>query len=739
MASNTPLQDMAENFFLCCVCLDQFKEPKLLPCLHRYCSDCLKTVIQASHGETMKCPMCKQECTIPDTGVEGFKTDFHTKSMLEYIQLQKSFEKKDIKKCISCSEMKTATAYCFKCKHFLCDQCSQFHMSNPMFTDHQPHILNLGTMEAKSLTLEKLAALTEDPRCHIHLKQQAQLCCSTCGNIPVCVTCTYSNHKGHDLHDVADFAKKERQSLAMKLLELNKYRSQLYELPNKVNLVLRKLTENVSKQTENLKMQYHQEESRIKGRIDKSTKERDTGAKDIEKRRSNEKKQIDIKRDEDLKKINQKYDHIVETADRKFEKELNELQHTFDQLESELLSKTESCRGNFKNLEASKELLTTQNENKLKEILHYCELLIKRYESCSATTSSILASNDEWTGVQCIPDIRSACESLILEMKREFPELQSLSDFVISDITKVTVDKVTVIEEEVSVVDVEGVVAKRWWISGMTDTGDGRIVTIGSTPYTVFSYVAPSPCIAIFSSKGKFIQESQIPPAGLESVRYCSTLSKFKVVIVNSDEIGIYDVRDGSYYKRSISKVTTNRRSSRPHVSCVATDPINQSIIVGTWSKYVYVFDHQLSYKYTTTLPNMCGTSTDITAHRGNLLVTDYYDSKRAFSVKMENRLYKKVYEFTKPNLDDGDWGPFGVCTDKLGFIYITWKAFISGEARCILVQYSQDGRQQLTTRSMDNDSQCVATLESAQTEKLLVVTERTGKLYTFGLETTII
>ncbi|XP_071816538.1 uncharacterized protein [Apostichopus japonicus] len=356
--------------------------------------------------------------------------------------------------------------------------------------------------------------------------------------------------------------------------------------------------------------------------------------------------------------------------------------------------------------------------------------MFMRYENLTATTSSILASNDEWTDAQCLPDIRSACESLIQEMKRKFPELQILCNVANNDITKDTVDKVTIVEEEVSVVDVEGVVVNGWLITGMTGTEDGSIVITGSIPSTEYSY------IAVFNSKGKLIRQDHVPTAWFDPLRYCSTLSKFKVVIVSfPNQIGIYDVRDGSYHKRSISKVTS-KWPSRSHVSCVTTDPINNCIIVGTNSRYVYVFDDQLNYIYTKALPDMCGTPSDITVHRGNLLVTCWCN-RSVCSVKMEPPKNRLVYKFTKPNLDDGDWGPFGVCTDKLGFIYITWKAFCGGERKCVLVQYSQDGRQLLTKRSIDSDSQCVATLESDQTEKLLVVTHTTGKLYTFGLETT--
>ncbi|PIK37228.1 hypothetical protein BSL78_25936 [Apostichopus japonicus] len=103
MATWNPfIEDLTENFFMCSVCLDQFNEPKQLPCLHRYCNDCLRTVIQASHDGTIECPLCKQRCCIPNDGLDGFKTDFHMKSMLEFIELHKSLEKKDLKQCVSC-------------------------------------------------------------------------------------------------------------------------------------------------------------------------------------------------------------------------------------------------------------------------------------------------------------------------------------------------------------------------------------------------------------------------------------------------------------------------------------------------------------------------------------------------------------------------------------------------------------------------------------------------------------
>ncbi|PIK44996.1 hypothetical protein BSL78_18131 [Apostichopus japonicus] len=234
MATWNPfIEDLAENFFMCSVCLDKFNEPKQLPCLHRYCNDCLRTVIQASHDGTIECPLCKQPCCIPEDGLDGFKTDFHMKSMLEIIELRESLEKKDLKQCVSCSKDVVCSAYCFKCRDFLCDECYKVHISNKMFTDHQPSTLKLENMTAKNLTMEEIAAMTEDPRCHFHIKEPAKLCCGTCQNEPVCLVCTYSQHKGHDLIDVTHLAKKERTLLNRNLAELSKHKTKLYALPRK--------------------------------------------------------------------------------------------------------------------------------------------------------------------------------------------------------------------------------------------------------------------------------------------------------------------------------------------------------------------------------------------------------------------------------------------------------------------------------------------------------------------------
>ncbi|PIK45875.1 hypothetical protein BSL78_17254 [Apostichopus japonicus] len=195
-----------------------------------------------------------------------------------------------------------------------------------------------------------------------------------------------------------------------------------------------------------------------------------------------------------------------------------------------------------------------------------------------------------------------------------------------------------------------------------------------------------------------------------KGIPICGLLYGFKAVTWNLwCEIGIYDVRDGTYIKKDCLKFITSWPSAHG-VICVTTDPVKNHIIVGTDSRDVYVFTDQMNYSHMITLPDVIDETYDITVHRGSLLVCGNYTERAAYAVTMEESQSKLMYEFTKPDLDGLDWKPLRVCTDKNELIYMLWKAGILHQ-RCILVQYGQDGGQ-LLTRTVDNDVDRVSTFE---------------------------
>ncbi|ESP02424.1 hypothetical protein LOTGIDRAFT_138472, partial [Lottia gigantea] len=57
------LHELSEDFLTCCICLDRYKNPKQLPCLHSFCRDCLSDHIKANDTGGLiafPCPECRK-------------------------------------------------------------------------------------------------------------------------------------------------------------------------------------------------------------------------------------------------------------------------------------------------------------------------------------------------------------------------------------------------------------------------------------------------------------------------------------------------------------------------------------------------------------------------------------------------------------------------------------------------------------------------------------------------------
>lgn len=82
------LGENVESLIQCSLCLETLREPKLLPCLHRFCLECLENAVRALGKGRLKsfsCPLCREEIVIPPEGPRGFKTDFFVAQLTAYL------------------------------------------------------------------------------------------------------------------------------------------------------------------------------------------------------------------------------------------------------------------------------------------------------------------------------------------------------------------------------------------------------------------------------------------------------------------------------------------------------------------------------------------------------------------------------------------------------------------------------------------------------------------------------
>src|SRR6218665_609565 len=65
----------------CSICLEVFRDPRLLPCGHTFCTLCLQRLVdhcQPPYSWPIRgfaCPLCRTFVLVPAAGAQGFPTD----------------------------------------------------------------------------------------------------------------------------------------------------------------------------------------------------------------------------------------------------------------------------------------------------------------------------------------------------------------------------------------------------------------------------------------------------------------------------------------------------------------------------------------------------------------------------------------------------------------------------------------------------------------------------------------
>ncbi|KAJ8032618.1 E3 ubiquitin-protein ligase TRIM56 [Holothuria leucospilota] len=712
------LIEIDEKFCECSICLQQYKEPKLLPCLHRYCSDCLKKLIERSQGaSTISYPECRDDFKIPKGGIADFKTDYYMKNIIEYIQLQKSLENKQMRHCCNNLKKVKVTAYCFKCKDFLCQECYKIHLTKKMMKDHKQHTFSFDDIKSKNLTLEKLSLLKEAPRCKSHPEDLCRLCCRTCNNMPICVNCTYGSHEDHNIKEVPMLAAQEREALRVQLSNLGQSRERIYEMAETVDRVRKELVSDVKKKKETFKTKHEWNIKKIKTEMRNMEESNKIKEAEIEKVKEKDLMEKRKQMEKEISEVKSKYDNICDEIMNDSKMKLSNLkqQHEKDLDESkQRASNLESDLNQF--ITAIEERLDEMLE-KLYEISQKIDSTTKRFENLTATASFILETKNYWTTVQCIPDIQTAIGPLNADMKIAFPELERMSCVYIWAQIK---------ENEDSPVSIDGIETTSWWTDSITGSNNGSIFIAGWDGDCDVSRICH------INITGDVLRQMAIK-SSQPFDRYCAFLSRHKVAtICTPHEIGVYDVRDETYVSKKISDIISIWLPCFK-VKCVATDPVHNHILVTWGGMFVHVLDHHLHFLHTLTLPRMIGWVNNMTVNEGNLIVCSDF-KKAAYVVTMERFESKLLHELPKPGLGKDDWKPIGVCTSRSGYIYLLWQRKEDAETNVCLVQYCPFNYQLLIEKMVDRNSYCLTTVEINKTEKLLIATSLSKQLFVYDL-----
>ena len=195
-----------KKHLICSLCLDVFKDPKTLPCLHTICESCLQGHIDTVDRTTVektnifKCPVCRAD-TVHEDGnasrndwAHSFNTNQVILTMLK-TQPPEEMNETEEPHCIPCSlDNKLSSAYsmCITCGEYLCERCHNDHSEFKITRNHV--VIKVSEYPKDASTIQELSRLEI---CRIHCDKKIQFKCSSHDSC-ICCICAITEHRNCD-------------------------------------------------------------------------------------------------------------------------------------------------------------------------------------------------------------------------------------------------------------------------------------------------------------------------------------------------------------------------------------------------------------------------------------------------------------------------------------------------------------------------------------------------------------
>ncbi|CAG2254972.1 TRIM56 [Mytilus edulis] len=197
MATTSKEIENFDDLLTCSICLETFKVPKYLPCLHTFCETCIDTYIVSSKekdntSEGFKCPVCRIFISCkgtqekPENWASKLPMNHFVTSMLDKRAIQRSE-----KMCNSChvkNKTKEAVSWCTTCQEAFCGQCEEYHKSFKITSKHT--VINVKKIQSDQSSYQLTGALS----CEDHADKIVEVFCVDHSK-PCCTLCATLTHR----------------------------------------------------------------------------------------------------------------------------------------------------------------------------------------------------------------------------------------------------------------------------------------------------------------------------------------------------------------------------------------------------------------------------------------------------------------------------------------------------------------------------------------------------------------
>ena len=211
-------EEVLEQFLVCHICSNIYVEPKMLSCLHTFCSKCLednylletreRSYTFLLYNKPITCVLCTKKTELPYGGISRLPDNTLIQKLGNVLQKNQPLSEKCSKPCDICiigsNGPKEATAKCLDCLKLLCETCSELHINTKVTKFHS----------IISLESEK------NIHCKIHKDELIKYYCESCQEC-ICTLCAFHQHKEHQVALPADVFDESKFSLSNLLEDCN--------------------------------------------------------------------------------------------------------------------------------------------------------------------------------------------------------------------------------------------------------------------------------------------------------------------------------------------------------------------------------------------------------------------------------------------------------------------------------------------------------------------------------------
>lgn len=216
------ITELERRYLECSICTEVFDEknhiPRLLPCLHQFCSECLK--ILCHQKSSIKCPTCNAVHRVKKTSPLNFPKDNTRRDLTSFLQTLS--DENSFTKCGKCGNTMDVTYKCQECTTHLCESCRQQHE-----IENITHTIVVNRSEVFRDEADDLD-ICQNP---LHERSKLKHFCnsSNCRSV-LCPSCALNEHRDkdkHELEDIKDAFEKRKSELSQ---DVESLRSQILRI-----------------------------------------------------------------------------------------------------------------------------------------------------------------------------------------------------------------------------------------------------------------------------------------------------------------------------------------------------------------------------------------------------------------------------------------------------------------------------------------------------------------------------